>query len=290
MQETLHGRRSPYENCRIVLTTKHEKVVAIRPAFEELLSAEVVACEFDTDQLGTFSGEVERQGTALECVRRKCELGMSLMGAQYGLASEGSFGPHPTVPFFPCDYESLYFIDDKRGIRLHESLLSEKTNYRTTSLALIDELDRFAKTSLFPSHALIVRPNVWSDRSLIFKGVQSQAALHEAFRECINRSEDGKIWVETDMRAHVNPSRMAVIAELAVKLGRRLAKECQACKAPGWGIVRYEKGLQCEYCNLPTELVSHEIYGCVSCEFIDRLERSDGQKSASQRYCSWCNP
>ena len=290
MQQTFHERRSAYENCRIILTTKHNKAVAIHPAFKEILSAEVVTCESDTDQLGTFSGEVDREGTALECVRRKCELGMGLMSTMYGLASEGSFGPHPTIPFFPCDYEILYFCDHVRGFRLHESLLSEKTNYRTASLASIDDLERFAEKSQFPSHALIVRPNDWHDRTVIYKGIQSEVELHEAFRQCVNQSEDGKIWVETDMRAHMNPTRMAVIAELAVKLGRRLATECPSCNTPGWGIVRFEKGLQCEYCNLPTELVSEEISGCVSCSFSERLERSDGVKSASQRYCAWCNP
>ena len=103
-------------------------------------------------------------------------------------------------------------------------------------------------------------------------------------------SEDGMIWVETDMRAHVNPTRMDVIAELARQLCGRLAAECPNCNAPGWGIVRVEKGLQCEYCNLPTMLISHEIYGCVLCEHIERAPRSDGLKTASQTYCSWCNP
>ncbi len=290
MQQTDPVRRSPYENCRIVLTTKHDKAVAIRPPFEELLSAEVITCDADTDQLGTFSGEVDREGTAFECVRRKCELGLQMTGATYGLASEGSFGPHPTIPFFPCDYEILHFIDHHRGFHLQESLLSEKTNYRTASLSSLEELDRFAEKSQFPSHALIVRPHVWRDRSVIFKGIQSPDALHEAFRTCLAQSDDEKVWVETDMRAHLNPSRMAVIAELARKLGQRLSAECPACSTPGWGIVRFEKGLQCEYCRLPTELVSEEIYGCVSCPFSERRERSDGVKAASQRYCAWCNP
>lgn len=152
MVEKSAGKQSPYQDCRIVLTTKHKKVDAIRPAFGELLSAEIVTCEVDTDQLGTFSGEVEREGTAFECACRKCEWGMKLTGADYAIASEGSFGPHPSIPFFPCDHEILYFIDEKRGIRLQESLLSEKTNYRMISTATIDDLNCFAEKALFPSH------------------------------------------------------------------------------------------------------------------------------------------
>ena len=284
------GRPSPYEGCRIVLTTKHGKEVAIRPAFEQILSAEIVTCELDTDQLGTFSGEVDRAESAIDCVRRKCEWGMKFTSAEYAIASEGSFGPHPSIPFFPCDHEILYFFDKQRGIRLHESLLSEKTNYRMTSLAAIDELDRFAGKTQFPSHALIVRPNIWDDRSVIFKGIQTQQALHEAFHECVGRSPDRMIWVETDMRAHLNPSRMAILAELAAKLARRLATPCPGCHTPGWGVVRFEKGLQCEFCNLPTEMVSHEIHGCVSCSLTEQVKRSDGLESASQKYCAWCNP
>ncbi len=289
MQE-VPGKPSPYSGCQVVLTTKHKKIHAIRPAFAEILSAEVVECDVDTDQLGTFSGEVEREGTAFECAGRKCEWGMKLVGADYAIASEGSFGPHPSVPFFPCDHEILYFIDARRGLRLQESLLTEKTNYRMTSTATREELNLFAEKAGFPAHALIVRPNVWRDQSVIFKGIQSQEALCHAFETSISHSEDGAAWVETDMRAHMNPTRMEVIAETARKLCRRLAAQCPGCEAPGWGIVRVERGLQCESCNLPTKLISHEIYGCVLCDHTDRTPRSDGQKTASPTYCSWCNP
>ena len=246
----------------------------------------------DTDLLGTFSGEVERQGNALECVRRKCEMGLDILGdkAEYGLASEGSFGPHPQIPFLPCDQEILYFIDRKRGFHLHMVHLTEKTNYQMRALDSWEQLQQFAETAQFPAHALIIRPNNREDSRLLFKGIDTLAALEEAFKESIKASKDGKVWVETDMRAQFNPSRMTTIGELADKLGQRLATPCPACNAPGWGRIKVEKGLHCEYCDQETEKIAREIYGCVSCAHSETLPRVDGMKAAPQMQCGWCNP
>jgi hypothetical protein len=167
--------------------------------------------------------------------------------------------------------------------------LSEKTNYQMQALDSLEELQKFAESVQFPSHALIVRPNDKKDYSLIFKGIYTQNHLEDAFRESLKRSSDGKIWVETDMRAQFNPSRMAAIGELADKLAQRLATSCPACSAPGWGRIKTEKGLHCEYCDQATEMIAHEIYGCVLCDHTKTLPRADGLKTAPQMHCGWCN-
>ena len=257
-----------------------------------MLGMSLLEYPLDTDLLGTFSGEVERQGNALECVRRKCEMGLDILGdkAEYGLASEGSFGPHPYIPFLPCDQEILYFIDRKRNFHLHLTHLSEKTNYQMQALDSLEELKIFAESAQFPSHALIIRPNNRGDSGLLFKGIDTTAALEEAFKESRKVSSDGKVWVETDMRAQYNPSRMMAIGELADKLAQRLATSCPACNSPGWGRIKAEKGLHCEYCDQATEMIAHEIYGCVLCDHTETLPRADGLKAAPQMHCSWCNP
>ncbi len=136
-----------YGNSRIILPTKHRKSTAIATPFWDRLTASVVEYDLDTDTLGTFSGEVERQGNAIQCARRKCEWAFELLGteAEYCLASEGSFGPHPVLPFTPCDHELLYFIDRKQGFHFHLSCFSEKTNYCTgvvDSLAALENLPK----------------------------------------------------------------------------------------------------------------------------------------------------
>ena len=137
-------RSADYEGSCIILTTKHAKSIPIATTFYEKLGATVLEYAVDTDKLGTFSGEIDRKGNALECARSKCELPLKQLGqsVEFALASEGSFGPHPFMPFIPCNNEILYFIDRKRGFHLHLSCLSEKTNYRTEALGSLEELKK----------------------------------------------------------------------------------------------------------------------------------------------------
>ena len=283
---------SAYTGSRFILTTKHAKSIAIAPVFQEKLQATVLEYVVDTDQLGTFSGEIDRSGSALECAQRKCEWSIKHFKekVEFALASEGSFGPHPLFPIVAGDYEILYFIDQRHGFHLHMSHLSEKTNYRTEAVQSWEELQKFTEDTLFPSHAVILRPNDRKTKEPIFKGINSRTDLKEAFNECIKKSLDGKVWVETDMRAQFNPSRMKVIGELATKLADRLATLCPKCATPGWGKVRVEKGLECSWCGSKTELMKSEIFGCVKCNHETSVKRSDGLTKTDPRNCGYCNP
>jgi hypothetical protein len=281
---------SPYRGRCIILTTKHAKSIAIAPPFWEKLSVGVLEYPLDTDTLGTFSGEVVRAGSALECVQRKCTWGVEQLDVDYGLASEGSFGPHPFIPFLPCDHEILYFIDRKRNFHLHLSHLSEKTNYRIEVVDSLEELQKFAQAVQFPSHGLILRPNHQQSKGVLFKGIDTVGALEVAFKEARKHAPNGQVWVETDMRAHQNPSRMAVIGELAEKMALQLATPCPKCQTPGWGEVRVETGLECRWCGSETELVKAEIFGCPKCEYEERTGRADGLREADPGNCPYCNP
>lgn len=283
---------SPYKDSTIFLSTKHAKSMAIAPVFFDRLGAKVIEHMIDTDQLGTFSGEIERKHRPLDCARLKCEGTLALLGekASFVIASEGSFGPHPFLPFMPCDHEILYFIDTQRKFHLHVSLLSEKTNYAMKVIRSMDELDVFAQSAQFPSHALILRSDLHADHSLIFKGLNSIESLENAFKEIKRKSSTGLLRVETDMRAHLNPSRMAVIKELAFDLAARLSSFCPLCKTPGWGKVGEEKGLLCESCFEPSKMVFKEIFACSLCQHKEFYLRKDGLTYAPSMYCNYCNP
>ena len=56
---------SPYFGSRILLTTKHQKARALFASFEKDLKAAILEYVVGTDQLGSFSGEVDRKGSAL---------------------------------------------------------------------------------------------------------------------------------------------------------------------------------------------------------------------------------
>jgi hypothetical protein len=285
-------RLSPYAGNCVILTTKHSKSIAIAPPFQDKLEARILENVVDTDQLGTFSGEIPREGNALECARRKCEWSLENLGdkVEFALASEGSFGPHPFIPFLPCDREILYFIDRKNGFHLHLSHLSEKTNYRMETINSLEALHKFAEVAQFPSHALILRPNDSKTKTPIFKGINSEAELKEAFIESRKYSLDGKVWIETDMRAHFNPTRMNVIRELAENMAQRLSTHCPTCDTPGFGKVRVETGLPCKWCGLETEMIKYEVFGCTRCNYLETNERPNSLQQAEPANCQYCNP
>ena len=93
------------------------------PPFRRVIGAEiVVAPNLDTDELGTFSGEVPRPDALVETALLKAEMVFRDADVDCALASEGSYGPIDRVPLNPGGVEILAFIDRKRGVRLIETL------------------------------------------------------------------------------------------------------------------------------------------------------------------------
>ena len=69
----------PYKNQLAILTTKHEKLPLIAPAMLAVVGLEVTDINLDTDQLGTFSGELPRTASPLETAITKAKLGRLLL-------------------------------------------------------------------------------------------------------------------------------------------------------------------------------------------------------------------
>lgn len=270
----------------------HGKERAIAPRIEARLGLRVVVPSgLDTDALGTFTGEIERPAGILETAVRKAKLGMEVSGLELGIASEGSYGPHPVVPFLPLGRELIVLVDAERGITVHERLLAETTNFAHTTADSATGLGEFLDRVGFPDHALIVRPNAKSaENRHLHKGIRSRSELEEAICVCSRASSDGKARLETDMRAHMNPTRMRAIEQLSGKLAERLATPCPRCESPGFGQVDARSGLPCSACGAPTELLAIEVFGCQGCDYTERRPRADGIESADPGQCPFCNP
>lgn len=271
----------------------HGKRAAIAPALEgEVGLILEVALGIDTDALGAFTGEIARPGTMEETAILKARLGLEVSGLPLALASEGSYGAHPLFPFIPGGLEMIVLVDDALGLVIKETIIADQTNYQHTTAASADELADFLSRASFPSHGLIVRPNQLKAGAApsLRKGVIDPAALAEAVSSCARQSEDELAFVQSDMRAHFNPTRMAVIAELAQRFANRVARLCPRCGAPGWGVIGAERGLPCEECEGPTELAQAEIWGCGACGERRASPRPDGMAAAAARHCPWCNP
>jgi hypothetical protein len=282
-------KHSPYAGAAIALTTRHGKQRALALPFRLGLGAELHLCEHDTDQLGTFSGEIARAEAAASTCRAKAQMGMQASGLPLGLASEASFGPHPAMPMLAVGQELLLFLDQERGLSVLEQRLEWRTNYSHTLLEPDASAEGWLRQVGFPAHGVIARPAL-AQAGVLFKGLHHPGPLAEAISRCRAADPQGRVWLETDMRAHCNPTRMRSIRRLGLALVRRLQTPCPACGSPGWGWLDTKPGLPCSACGTPTELTRCEIWGCTTCGERREQPRRDGRLSADPGQCPWCNP
>ena len=293
---------SPYRGERVALATRHGKERVIARALRWGLGAELLHVQsVDTDVLGSFCGQVRRQGSALQACLAKAEVALELGGTLCAIASEGSFGPHPHLPFLAAGLECVVFLDRRLGLTISEQGLARRTNFAHRlveppgSTGPDADFLRWLKQVGFPSHALMVRPAPGSAcqpelAGPVEKGLHQWELLQSAIQRAAAASADGLALVETDMRAHCNPTRMAAIREVVFRLVRRLATPCPACHTPGWGLVDQRPGLPCGGCGRPTAWLLAQVWGCQRCDHRQEKPRPDGLLRADPGHCQWCNP
>ncbi len=279
---------SIYAESRVALLTQHGKEGVIASVLDAALGCRVErVAGYDTDLLGTFTRDIPRAGMQLEAARKKARIGMQLSGLSFGLASEGSFGPDPFAGMFPWNVEFLIFLDDERGLEV-VGVAQGAANF---SHLLTDDwaaVEAFAKQAGFPAHHLVVRPE-GEDDPRIRKGIAAWAELEAAFISALAESANGRVFVETDVRAHANPTRMDNIRLAAEDLVKKLSSFCPACGTPGFWIVERVVGLACADCGAPTRETRAEILGCLKCAHRETREQTDWQ-SADPGRCDYCNP
>jgi hypothetical protein len=269
------------------LATMHGKEAALAPPLARLAGLEVRrAGGIDTDALGTFTGEVPRAGTLHEAAEAKARLAIEASGGDLGLGSEGAYGPHPQIPFLPHGVETLVLVDAARGLVLRETMEARRPVYDHAQAAGVPALEPFLARTSFPDHAVIVRPNTGGP---VRKGLKSRAALARAVQEAADASDDGLAFVQTDMRAHLNPTRMEMLATLAERFAARLARPCPACGAPGWGPVRPGPPLPCQWCGGETLARGGPVHGCAACGH-EAHDTAGAIAGADPKHCPLCNP
>ena len=277
-----------YEGRHLVIGTKHGKESVIAPLADDLLgTVSFPSKDLDTDALGTFTGEIEREADPVTTLRRKCLSAMKIHGCSLGIASEGSFGPHPQIPFIQADEEFLMFIDGIKGIEVLHREIGTDTNHSGAQVSDIGELCDFAEKALFPSHSLILR-NARNGSGIIFKGIGDMDTLKQRFEEIL--SSHGSVYVETDMRAMHNPTRMKLIAQGAKGLMEKVLSLCPRCGSPGFAVRETVDGLPCSLCSAPTRSILEVVYGCQPCKHREIRNRPDGKREEDPMYCDFCNP
>lgn len=277
-----------FRGRKAVIATKHRKEEVIAPILEnELGLICVIPKDFDTDKLGTFSGEVERQDDPVTTLRKKCQMAIDASGINLAIANEGSFGTHPTIFFANADDEFIMLMDKENGIEIIERELSLDTNFNGTEIISVDKLVEFANRIGFPSHGIILK-KAKDNYSFIIKENSSIEELSENYNRIKN--SDGTAYAETDMRAMYNPTRMKVIAKATERLATKIKSLCPKCNTAGFGIVEAIKGLPCEICGLPTRSTLIHIYRCQKCSYQMEKEFPFDKRVESPQFCDYCNP
>ena len=274
------------------LVTQHGKESVIGPVLQAGAGLSVFRVEgVDTDAFGTFSREVERRGSALDAARAKIHAGFEARpDARILLASEGTFGPHPAVPLLAMGDELVLLVDRETGLEVWGRDVGPGTNFAHRRVEDVGTALDFARHAGFPDHGLIVlgvRGETPAPNLFLRKDIADAEALVTATKAALDRT--GAAFVETDMRAHRNPTRRQAIQRAAEDLVQRLGSPCPACARPGFGRTGRIPGRPCSDCGTPTELAKAWIFACEACG-RQETRPAPGEAWADPGACPSCNP
>jgi hypothetical protein len=281
-----------FSNRVAILATMHQKQQAIAPILEPELGIKVIVLtDFNTDVFGTFTREIERPGTQIAAAKLKATKALELTGEKLAIASEGSFAPHPYIPYIYSNREIVILLDHENDLELVGEELSLETNFNHQVAENIQQAYDFARKIGFPEHGLVISyQQIAKDSSEIIKGITTEEKLIAAWNWAFNNSPDGKVYLETDMRALYNPTRMKNIVKATSNLLSKIKSHCPQCNLPGFDITQRIKGLPCGMCGMPTTLVHSVIYQCQKCSYTQEKLFPDGIDFADPGQCMYCNP
>lgn len=269
----------------MVVASMHGKELVMKPLLKQYLQVDAMTVPgLDTDEFGTFSGEVPRRHDPVHTLRLKIHKALELTGQTLGIGSEGSFGPHPHLPFIAADQEWVMLVDLEHNLEIMDMCLSTETNFAVQEVSGLEDLRDFANRVSFPSHGIILR-EVQQPGAMV-KGIVSWEQLQGAYVALQGKGK--QIQAETDMRACFNPQRMRVIETATTALMKRVISLCPQCQRPGFGVTSVQGGRPCGQCGTPTDLAWTRIYSCSHCQHEDHRRVTDA--AASPQYCYQCNP
>jgi hypothetical protein len=265
----------------LAFLTQHDKLPAVAGALQAIGFETTLATGVDTDTLGTFTGECARQGSQLDAALRKAKLACELSNTRFGLGSEGSFGPDPYMGVTAWGIEVLALWDCEKNYAVHTLLQGPDTNFAHQMVDSWQQAQVFTSSAGFPEHGVIVgKPG----QSCFDKTLTHWQALEDRVMQGL---VSGPVWLETDMRAHRNPSRMAMIAKTADALAQRMATPCPACSLGGFGAQGLLAGALCSNCQQPTQSAKAQILACNACHITQEVPI---RTHVPPERCQFCNP
>lgn len=278
----------PYWQGRtVVIATKHQKESIIAPLVEQALGVTVVVPpDFDSDQFGTFTGEVKRLPDQRDAAREKALTALAHTGETLAIASEGSFAPDPHLPFLTRATEIVMLVDTLHNLEIMGVHISHAVQPKRQIVDGVEEALAVAVAWSFPEQGVIVRVGHGTKETL-YKELVTTRELTDSLTK-IYRNQDGVVSLETDLRAHRCPPRHALIRAATEDLIARATTRCPACTTPGFGVTETVPGLPCGHCGRPTDLHKTLVYRCTHCQHT--LHTPATELAADPGACSYCNP
>jgi len=279
-----------FKNRKLVIATMHQKETIIKPILEkELWVSCFVLKDFNTDKFGTFTREIKRLWNMLETARLKINQALDISWCDLGISNEWSFWLHNGIPFINSNFELTLLIDRKNNLEIRWHYLSPDTNLNWKYVSNIKEAVDTAKKWGFPKHGVIVRlsENSWF---FINKNINNELDLKKWIHKILSLPFVKKAYIETDMRAFKNPTRMKNIELSVMDLLKNINSECPNCHTPWFTITDIEIWLPCWECLSPTNLPAYEIYSCSKCMFTQKIKIKKYGEYADPSECSNCNP
>ncbi|HMO02704.1 MAG TPA: hypothetical protein PKD37_07165 [Oligoflexia bacterium] len=279
-----------FQGRKLVIATMHGKERVIAPLLKKHLGVQTIVPKgFDSDKFGTFTREIKRIGNQVETARAKLLAALKSENADLGVSSEGSFGAHPSIPFIQSNFELVLLVDKKNGYEIQGHHRTSETNMNGQYVANFEEALEFAKKIGFPEHGIILRKSDNCNFE-INKNIQNKEQFIQAVSKELSGAFSKGIFIESDMRAHKNPTRMKAIEKATEDLIKNIFTLCPKCQAPGFVAIDVEKGVKCSLCKMPTDLPLNEIYQCSLCGFKEKKLLVQYGTTADPQYCGYCNP
>jgi hypothetical protein len=265
----------------LLLSSKHQKEGLLQPIFESFGLSLLVNEGFDTDAYGTFCGAIPRTEGPKTTVKEKCLAGMGFAGKRQGLASEGSFGPHPNVPFLTINEEWLVYIDLERNLEIFGRSTTLEVCHAKLDCQDAEQLPTFLASCSFGPQGLVFKDT--ENAKVVAKGIQDLAQLEQLMHQY------PKWEIETDLRAHMNPLRQKNIIAAAKDLTDRMHRYCPKCTQPDFSVQRVSGNLLCEVCLQKTNTYQYLAYSCTHC-YHQLIEQRKDKNFEDPQYCNHCNP
>ncbi|MBS9395015.1 MAG: hypothetical protein HEQ29_18435 [Dolichospermum sp. LBC05a] len=282
---------SIYNNRVAILATMHNKEKVISPLLKEHLGINLIVPQaLNTDVFGTFTREIKRPDTQIITARLKAKKALEMDDEKIAVASEGSFAPHPLIPYIYANREIIIFLDQENDLEIIGEVFSIETNFNHQTISSLEESEEFGKKVGFPEHGLVISfDNISTGKTESIKGITSKENLINSVEIAI-KNTNGKFHIETDMRAMYNPTRMKNIAFATQDLINKINSLCPQCNTPGFMINQKIPGLPCELCHQPTSLIKAVIFQCQKCGFTQQQLFPNNQEFADPSLCEYCNP